>query len=82
MLLNGPYDDYLKDRIADPHRGHLSNEQTAAALQKLVKGSGERIYLTHLSSTNNTPELASQAVRMALFEKGLINKRDYFLEVV
>ncbi|WP_055108929.1 MBL fold metallo-hydrolase [Paenibacillus ihumii] len=82
MLQNGPYDDYLKDRISDPHRGHLSNDQTAAALQKLVKGRGERIYLTHLSSNNNTPELASHAVRMALFEKGLINKRDYFLEVV
>lgn len=82
MLQTGPYDDYLKDRIADPHRGHLSNEQTATALQKLIKGRGERIYLTHLSSTNNTTEIASQAVRMALFEKGLINKRDYFLEVL
>lgn len=82
MLRDGPYDEYLKDRIADPHRGHLSNEQTAEALKKLVKGKGERIYLTHLSSTNNSPELASQAVRMALFEKGFINKRDYSLEVV
>lgn len=82
MLQNGPYDDYLKDRISDPHRGHLSNDQTAAALQKLVKGRGERIYLTHLSSNNNTPELASHTVRMALFEKGFINRRDYSLEVV
>ncbi|TYA11103.1 MBL fold metallo-hydrolase [Paenibacillus faecis] len=82
MLLYGPYDDYLKERISDPHRGHLSNDQTAAALQKLIKGRGERIYLTHLSSNNNTPELASQAARLALFEKGLINKRDYYLEVV
>ncbi|MEK5477542.1 MBL fold metallo-hydrolase [Paenibacillus sp. FSL R5-0407] len=82
MLENGPYDAYLKDRITDPHRGHLSNDQTAAALQELIKGKGERIYLTHLSSNNNTPELASQAVRMALFEKKLINKRDYHLEVV
>lgn len=82
MLENGPYDAYLKDRITDPHRGHLSNDQTAAALKKLIKGRGERIYLTHLSSNNNTPELASQAVRMALFEKELINKKDYFLEVV
>lgn len=82
MLRYGPYDDYLKERISDPHRGHLSNDQTAAALQKLIKGCGERIYLTHLSSTNNTPELASQAARMALFEKGFINKRDYYLEVV
>lgn len=82
MLENGPYDAYLKDRITDPHRGHLSNDQTATALQKLVKGRGERIYLTHLSSNNNTPELASQAVRMALYDKGFINKRDYYLEVL
>ncbi|GIO40175.1 MBL fold hydrolase [Paenibacillus antibioticophila] len=82
MLRDGTYDAYLKDRIADPHRGHLSNDQTAAALQQLIKGKGEQIYLTHLSSNNNTPELASQAVRMALFDKGFINKRDYFLEVL
>ncbi len=82
MLQNGEYSDYLKDRIADPHRGHLSNDQAAEALKKLVNGRGERIFLTHLSSNNNTPELASHAVRMALFEKGFINKRDYFLEVV
>ncbi|MNW41740.1 putative metallo-hydrolase YycJ [compost metagenome] len=82
MLQNGPYDDYLKDRIADPHRGHLSNEQTAEALQKLIKGKGERIYLTHLSSNNNTPELASQAIRIALFENGFVNKKDYYLEVL
>lgn len=82
MLQDGPYDDYLKDRISDPHRGHLSNDQTAAALKQLIKGCGERIYLTHLSSNNNTPILAEQTVKLALFEKGFLNKRDYYLEVV
>ncbi|RUT48562.1 MBL fold metallo-hydrolase [Paenibacillus anaericanus] len=62
--------------------GHLSNEQTAAALQKLVKGNGERIYLTHLSGENNTKDAASQAVRLALFEKNLINNKHYYLEVL
>lgn len=62
--------------------GHLSNEQTAEALEKLVQGRGEQIYLTHLSSGNNTKEEASQAVRMALFEKGFINNKHYYLEVL
>lgn len=82
MLQDGPYEEYLKERIISPDRGHLSNDQTAEALQKLIKGCGERIYLTHLSSTNNNQEKASLAVRMALFEKGLLNRKHYFMEVV
>jgi phosphoribosyl 1,2-cyclic phosphodiesterase len=81
MLQNGSYDAYLKDRIADPHRGHLSNDQTAEALQKLVKGQGERIYITHLSSNNNTPVLAAETIKLALFDKGFVNKKHYHLEV-
>ncbi|MBD0381236.1 MBL fold metallo-hydrolase [Paenibacillus sedimenti] len=62
--------------------GHLSNQQTAAALKRLVKGKGERIYLTHLSSSNNTPMHAKAEVMRALLEKGFIEGKHYSLEVV
>ncbi|WP_010501369.1 MBL fold metallo-hydrolase [Paenibacillus elgii] len=82
MLVNGPYADYLKVRIMSDDRGHLSNEQTAMALAKLVKGKGERIYLTHLSSNNNMPALAEGIVRRALRKKGFEAGKHYHLEVV
>lgn len=82
MLRDGPYADYLKDRILSDDRGHLSNEQTAAALSKLVKGKGERIYLTHLSSTNNMPALAEAVCKAAMRRKGFEAGKHYQLEVV
>lgn len=77
MLTNGKYDDYLKARILSDN-GHLSNEQTAAALKRLVKGKGEQIYLTHLSSNNNTPAIAENTVKLALYEKGFVKGKHYF----
>jgi phosphoribosyl 1,2-cyclic phosphodiesterase len=62
--------------------GHLSNQQTAAALKRLVKGKGERVYLTHLSSSNNTPMHARAEVMRALREKGFKDGEHYFLEVM
>lgn len=62
--------------------GHLSNEQTAEALRLLIKGRGEQIYLTHLSSSNNMPALAELTVKAALRKKGFEEGRHYHLEVV
>lgn len=62
--------------------GHLSNQQTAAALKRLVKGKGEKIYLTHLSSSNNTPMHARAEVMRALREKGFKEGEHYKLEVM
>ncbi|MFE0399692.1 MBL fold metallo-hydrolase [Paenibacillus lactis] len=62
--------------------GHLSNEQTAAALQQVIRGRGERIYLTHLSGENNTPQLAEMTVKMALRQRGFEAGEHYHLEVV
>ncbi|MEF3312574.1 MBL fold metallo-hydrolase [Paenibacillus sp. GYB004] len=81
MLREGPYDDYLKDRISDKYRGHLSNDQTAEALAKLVRGRGELIFLTHLSDTNNLPKLAEITVTSTLSAKGL-SRSSYSIEVV
>ncbi|OPG98391.1 MBL fold metallo-hydrolase [Chryseobacterium mucoviscidosis] len=62
--------------------GHLSNQQTAEALQNLIRGKGERIYLTHLSSKNNSPILAKMTVEAALRQKGFIAGTHYEIEVV
>jgi phosphoribosyl 1,2-cyclic phosphodiesterase len=56
MLLNGPYPAYLKSRIRSK-RGHLSNPDAAAVLQKLA----DHIHmamLAHLSEINNTHDRA------------------------
>ncbi|GIP38602.1 putative metallo-hydrolase YycJ [Paenibacillus sp. J31TS4] len=72
--------DSVKARILSDI-GHLSNEQAAEALLKLVKGRGERIYLTHLSGEANSPALAEMTVRQALRRKGLQVGIHYHLEV-
>ncbi|MBO2943622.1 MBL fold metallo-hydrolase [Paenibacillus sp. F411] len=73
--------DSVKARILSDI-GHLSNEQTAAVLKRLIQGRGERIYLTHLSGENNTPQLAEMTVKMALRQRGFEAGKHYHLEVV
>jgi phosphoribosyl 1,2-cyclic phosphodiesterase len=81
MVQSSDYPDSVKARILS-EIGHLSNQQAAYALYWLVKGRGERIYLTHLSKVNNMPKLAQMTVEAELRKKGLTNRKDYFLEVV
>ena len=75
------YPNSVKARILSDI-GHLSNQQTANVLYELVQGKKEKIYVTHLSKSNNFPQLAKLTVENKLKEKGLINGIDYFLEVV
>ncbi|MFU1797633.1 MBL fold metallo-hydrolase [Paenibacillus azoreducens] len=62
--------------------GHLSNEQTAAALQQVIRGRGEQIYLTHLSGENNSQQLAEMTVKAALRQRGYEAGKHYEIEVV
>lgn len=57
MLKTGTYPWHTKQRIMST-RGHLSNHNCAKVLKKLVKGEGERIVLSHLSTDNNTIDKA------------------------
>lgn len=61
MLNNGPYPQWLKDRIASPV-GHLSNGDCADFAEILSKNGAKEIILAHISRENNTPELALRAV--------------------
>ena len=62
MLVNGPYPYSLKTLIGSDH-GHMNNLDTAIALKRTMGGNAHRkIFLAHLSKTNNTPDTARQAV--------------------
>ncbi|NLN82917.1 MAG: MBL fold metallo-hydrolase [Firmicutes bacterium] len=69
MLITGPYPSHLKRRVASPY-GHLSNDQTAQILSKYLTPKTKKIYLGHLSQTNNTPQLALRTVSTALLNQG------------
>lgn len=81
MVEVSDYPDSVKARIMSKN-GHLSNQQTAAALYRLVQGKGEKIILTHLSSKNNMPALAQMTVVKALSKKELKPGKHYEIEVV
>lgn len=65
MLQNGPYPPYLKERVASDH-GHLSNPDCAAFCAELLQKGCRDFTLFHLSSENNTPELAQSTALQAL----------------
>ncbi|NYT05251.1 MAG: MBL fold metallo-hydrolase [Methanomicrobiales archaeon] len=57
MLEQGPYPLFLKRRIRDEKRGHLSNAASAACLGRIAD-SVHTALLAHLSEVNNTPDRA------------------------
>jgi phosphoribosyl 1,2-cyclic phosphodiesterase len=69
MLMSGPYPWDLKRRIKS-HTGHLSNQQAAEALLKVVSPRLGRVVLAHLSQENNNPDLALKTVCRILHEAG------------
>ena len=60
MLRNGPYPPFLQARIASD-RGHLSNRQTGALLQRVAHAGLRQVLLAHLSQQNNAPAVALEA---------------------
>lgn len=64
MLWDGKYPEHLKHRVSGG-LGHLSNGQTAALAARLVGSRLRRLWLGHLSRTNNTAERALATVAPA-----------------
>ncbi len=60
MLSEGPYPYPLK-RLIDSDIGHMSNYMCAEAIRATSR-EGRRIFLAHLSKTNNTPDVAKETV--------------------
>jgi phosphoribosyl 1,2-cyclic phosphodiesterase len=65
MLRSGPYPVFLKRRIGGT-RGHLSNDQSRALLERVAHHNLQRVVLAHLSETNNTPERARRTAEAFL----------------
>jgi len=70
MLERGPYPSFLKRRIRS-NDGHLSNEDAAAALERLASNRLRHVFALHRSRTNNTAELALAALTKRARSMGL-----------
>lgn len=69
MLKEGPYPWSIKQRIASEF-GHLSNEQSAEELVRLLHASLEHVVAMHISENNNNYDLPRNALREALEREG------------
>ena len=65
LLDAGPYPYSLKQRVGGGF-GHLNNEQSAGLLRAVDCSRLQHLVLTHLSETNNRPDLALAAVHHAM----------------
>lgn len=80
MLRLSNYPHFLKERILSDN-GHLSNEECALTIVKLVNISYKRIILGHLSITSNFPELAYKTSERILINHGMKIGEDLKLTV-
>lgn len=78
MLMSGSYPWPLKNRI-NGAEGHLSNDDTADLLPRVIGSNFPRILLAHLSKDNNIPELAYITIKNNLEDKGLQIGKDLHL---
>lgn len=67
MLRDGPYPWELKQRVRS-RLGHLSNQESAKLLQRVVSDELRTVILAHMSETNNRVELALDCARASLRE--------------
>ena len=81
MVMNGPYPQFLKERILSG-TGHLCNKDSAIAVAENMSEELQRVWLCHLSEENNHPELARKTVESVLRSYGIIPGTDLLLEVL
>lgn len=65
MLRDGPYPWELKQRVRG-RLGHLSNNESATLLQRIVSDELQAVILAHMSETNNRSDLALKCARESL----------------
>ncbi len=61
MLENGPYPQYLKERIRGRY-GHLSNNDASAFVKRYMGKQLKTLFLAHLSDHNNTASIARETL--------------------
>lgn len=81
MLQDGPYPQYLKDRIVG-ELGHMSNTECGHAIVDNATERLRHVWLCHLSEENNHPELARKTVEQILADNGFVSKQDFQLDVL
>lgn len=81
MLEDGPYPQYLKDRIRSGN-GHLSNVQCGEALARNYTTSLRHVWLCHLSEENNCPEKARDTVVRIMSDAGIAVGESVALDVL
>lgn len=65
MLREGPYPEFLKQRIAGKY-GHLSNTDAAAFARKLAEHGTNKLVIAHVSQENNSEDRIMAAMNAAL----------------
>ena len=81
MLYKGTkYPLSLKRRIDGPN-GHLSNVDSAEALERLALGGTRQFVLAHLSKENNSPLLAYNTTCKYLQKDGIEEGKDIKIDV-
>lgn len=78
MLRTGPYPLYLKERILSQN-GHLSNDDCAVQVGKLIESGTTHFILGHLSQDNNRPDIAEYTIKNSLSQYKFF--KDYLLGV-
>lgn len=80
MLRVGPYPYHLKQRISSSV-GHLSNDECANVLPRLVMDGVEHLLLAHLSDKNNMPDIAVRTALTTLSGFDMKENKDFLLSV-
>ena len=70
MLRFGPYQSFLKQRVASDE-GHLSNEMAAQALLMMKRPDFMQVILAHRSENNNNAVLVTQTIGKMLVDGGV-----------
>ena len=70
MLSYGKYPRRLQRRILSP-TGHLSNQDSASYLSRLIGPNTKKIILAHLSQDNNKKEIALETLEKTFKEKDI-----------
>ncbi|MCU0642217.1 MAG: MBL fold metallo-hydrolase [archaeon] len=68
MLIDGPYPYFLKQWVKGD-TGHLSNKQSALCVLEHAKSGLSNVVLSHLSQTNNTPDIALKTFKSLIKER-------------
>jgi len=74
MLINGPYPYHLKQRILS-HKGHLSNIDAGLLIKENSTDKLKKVFLAHLSKTNNSREVAISTVKNLSKHKNIITEK-------